>query len=163
MLGGDLQTYLQTRGLAPLNVGAWNRAWEGKTCVMNILSAEDKVVCREDEQAHPRILSTQKQWLNSQPRSWGIARSPPLTHGELLTGVLESMVTWPGSVQSVCSILPGHCDGLRTGAVTNRSPGPGLTLESRGRGALDPIVTFLERQSYIDHKQIMGWGIGSVI
>jgi len=46
------------------------------------------------------------------------------------------MVTRPGSVQSVCSILPGHRDGLRTGAVTNRGPEPGLILESRGRGAL---------------------------
>jgi len=63
----------------------------------------------------------------------------------------------------VCSILPGHRDGLRTGAVTYQGSGLGLMLEPRGRGALDPIVTFLERKSYIDHKQIMGWGIGSVI
>ena len=48
MLGGDLQNYLQTGDLSPLNVGAWNRALERKTCVMNILSAEDKVLCRED-------------------------------------------------------------------------------------------------------------------
>ena len=36
----------------------------------------------------------------------------------------------------MCSILPGHRDGLRTEAVTNRGPGPGLRLESRGRGVL---------------------------
>ena len=36
----------------------------------------------------------------------------------------------------MCSILPGHRDWLRTGAVTNRGPGPGLTLETRGRRAL---------------------------
>ena len=37
-----------------MNEGASNRAWEGKMCVMNILSAENKVVRREDSQAHPR-------------------------------------------------------------------------------------------------------------
>ena len=31
---------------------------------------------------------------------------------------------------------PGHCDWLRTRAVTSQDPGPGFTLESRGRGAL---------------------------
>ena len=31
----------------------------------------------------------------------------------------------------MCSILSGHRDWLRIGAVTNRDPGPGLTLESR--------------------------------
>ena len=36
----------------------------------------------------------------------------------------------------MCSILPGYRDGLRTGAVTNQDPGLGLTLQSRGRGAL---------------------------
>ena len=61
MLGRDLQTYLQTGGLASLNVGASNMAWKGKTCVMNMLSAEDRVVCREDAEAHPRTLSTWKQ------------------------------------------------------------------------------------------------------
>ena len=45
--------------------------------------------------------------------------------------------------------------------MTNGGSGLGLIVESRGRGALDPIVTFLERQSYIDDKQIMEWGIGS--
>ena len=66
----------------------------------------------------------------------GIALSPPLTYDEALTGVLESMVTRPESVQSVCSILPGYRDRLRTWAVTNRDPGPELRLQSRGRGAL---------------------------
>ena len=68
--------------------------------------------------------------------SWGIELSPPLTFGEALTGVLESMGTRPESVQSVCSILPGYHDGLRIWAVTNRGPGPGLRQQSRGRGAL---------------------------
>ena len=103
---------------------------------MNILSAENKAVCRDDMQAHPRTLSTWTHSLDTQPCSRGIALSPPLTYGEALTGVLESMVTQPGSVQSVCSVLPGHHDGLRTGTVTNRDTGPGLMLESRGRGAL---------------------------
>ena len=62
--------------------------------------------------------------------------SPPLTYGEVLTGVLDTMVRRPESVQSVCSILPGYRDGLRTGAVTNQGPGLGLTLQSRGREAL---------------------------
>ena len=103
---------------------------------MNTLSAENKAVCRDDVQAHPRTLSTWTHSLDTQPCSRGIALSPPLTYGEALTGVLESMVTRPESVQSVCFILPGYRDGLRTGALTNRIPGPGLTLESRGRRAL---------------------------
>ena len=53
--------------------------------------------------------------------------------------------------------------GSGGGAVTNGGSGLGLIVESRGRGALDPIVTFLERQSYIDDKQIMGSGTESVI
>ena len=53
----------------------------------------------------------------------GIALSPPLTYDEALTGVLESMVTRPESVQSVCSILPGYCEGLRTWALTNQCQG----------------------------------------
>ena len=60
---------------------------------MNILPAEDKVVCREDAQARPRTLSTRTQRLDCQPCSWGIALSPPLTQGEQLIGVLESTVT----------------------------------------------------------------------
>ena len=36
----------------------------------------------------------------------------------------------------MCFILPGHRDWLSTRAVTNQDPGPGLSLESRGRGAL---------------------------
>ena len=66
----------------------------------------------------------------------GIALSPPLTYDEALTGVLESIVTLPESVQSVCSILPGYRDGFRTWAVTNQGPGPELRLQSTGRGAL---------------------------
>ena len=100
-------------------------------CFMNILSAEDKVVRREDLQAQPRT-----QRLDSQPYSWGITLSSPLTQGEQLSRVLKSMVTWPGPGQSVCSALPGHCDWLRTRVVTNQGPGLGFTLESRGRGAL---------------------------
>ena len=103
---------------------------------MNILSAENKAVCRDDMQAHPRTLCTWTHSLDTQPCSRGIALSPPLIYGEALTGVLESMVTQPESVQSVCSILPGHHDGLGTGTVTNQDTGPGLMLESRGRGAL---------------------------
>ena len=48
---------------------------------MNILSAEDKVVCREDVQARPRTLSTRTQLLDSQSCSGGIALSPPWTQG----------------------------------------------------------------------------------
>ena len=44
-----------------LECGWVNSAWEGKRCVMNILPAEDKVVCREDAQASPRTLSTGTQ------------------------------------------------------------------------------------------------------
>ena len=98
---------------------------------MNILSAEDKAVCRENVQARPRTLSTRTHGLDSQPCSWGMALSPPLTQREQLTGVLESTVTGSGPGQSVCSILPGHREWLRTGAVTNQGPGLGLTLESR--------------------------------
>ena len=98
---------------------------------MNILSAEDKAVCREDVQARPRTLSTRTHGLDSQPCSGGITLSLPLTQGERLARILESMVTWPGPGQSVCSILPGHREWLRTGVVTNQGPGPGLTLESR--------------------------------
>ena len=57
-------------------------------CFMNILSAEDKVVRREDLQAQPRT-----QRLDSQPYSWGITLSSPLTQGEQLSRVLKSMVT----------------------------------------------------------------------
>jgi len=60
---------------------------------MNILSAEDKAVCREDVQACPRTLSTRTHGLNSQPRSGGITLSLPLTQGEQLARILESMVT----------------------------------------------------------------------
>ena len=69
-----------------MNEGASNRAWEGKMCVMNILSAENKVVHREDSQAHPRT-----QRLDS-PCSCGIMLSPPRTQGEQLSRVLKSMV-----------------------------------------------------------------------
>ena len=103
---------------------------------MNILSAENKVLYRDVVQARPRTRSKRTQSPDSQPCSWGIELSPPLTYGEALTGVLESMVTRPESVQSVCSILPGYRDGLRTGPVTNGGPGLGLMLQSRGRGAL---------------------------
>ena len=60
---------------------------------MNILSAKDKAVCREDAQARPRKPSTWTQSLDSQPCSGGIALSPPLTHGEHLPSVPQSMVT----------------------------------------------------------------------
>ena len=60
---------------------------------MNILSAKDKAVCREDAQARPRKPSTWTQSLDSQPCSGGIALSPPLTHGEHLPSVLQSMDT----------------------------------------------------------------------
>ena len=60
---------------------------------MNILSAEDKAVCREDVQACPRTLSTRTHGLDSQPCSGGIALSPSLPEREQLTRVLESMVT----------------------------------------------------------------------
>ena len=62
-----------------------------------------------------------------------MALSPPLTQGEQLTGVLESMVTGSGPGQSVCSIPPGHCDWLRTGAVTNWGrAGPHAGIKARG-------------------------------
>ena len=48
---------------------------------MNILSAEDKAVCREDVQARPRTLSTPTHGLDSQPCSGGITLSLPLTQG----------------------------------------------------------------------------------
>lgn len=54
---------------------------------MNILSAEDKPVCSEGVQARPRIQSARTQGLDSQPHSSCITLSPPLTHGELLTGI----------------------------------------------------------------------------
>ena len=103
---------------------------------MNILSTDHKPLCSEDAQARPRILSTRTQCLDSQPHSCCITLSPPLTYGELLTGVPKSMVTWPGPGQSVCSILPGNRDWLETEEVTNQGPGPGLMQESRGRGFL---------------------------
>ena len=67
--------------------------WEGQKSAMNILSADHKPLCSEDAQARPRILSTRTQCLDSQPHSCCITLSPPLTYGELLTGVPKSMVT----------------------------------------------------------------------
>ena len=71
--------------------------------------------------------------------------SPPLTYSEALTGVLESMVTRPESVQSVCSILPGYRDGLTTLEVTNQGPGTQAAIKgkrssgSAGRGGAGEV------------------------
>ena len=46
---------------------------------MNIFSAEDKAVYREDVQARPRTLSTRTHGLDFQPCSGGITLPPPLT------------------------------------------------------------------------------------
>jgi len=80
-----------------------------KVCHEYLVCRGDKVVCRDDVQACPRTLSTRTEWPDSQPCSGGIALSPSLPEREQLTRVLESMVTWPGPGQSVCSI-PGHHD-----------------------------------------------------
>ena len=55
------------------------------------------------------------------------------TYGEALTGVLKSMVIRPENVQSVCSILPGYRDRLRTWAVTNQDPGPRTQAAIKGK------------------------------
>ena len=60
---------------------------------MNISSAEDKSMCREDVQAGPRTLSTRTRGLDSQPCAGGITLSLPLTQGEQLPRTLESKVT----------------------------------------------------------------------
>ena len=60
---------------------------------MNIFSAEDKAVYREDVQARPRTLSTRTHGLDSQLCSGGITLSLPRTQGEQLARILESMVT----------------------------------------------------------------------
>ena len=43
------------------------------------------------------------------------------------------MVIRPENVQSVCSILPGYRDRLRTWAVTNQDPGPRTQAAIKGK------------------------------
>ena len=55
MLGGGSPNLSSNRRPCSLEYGYVKLRLEGKRCVMNILSAEDKAVCREDVQARPKI------------------------------------------------------------------------------------------------------------
>ena len=93
---------------------------------MNILSAEDKAVCREDVQARPRTLSTRTHGLDSKPCSGGgVARSWTRLSDFIFTfhfhalekemATHSSVLAWripgtgePGGLPSVGSHRAGH-------------------------------------------------------